>query len=224
MTHFTIVTDLNRCVGCMSCNTACKTINEVEIGNYRTRVLRMGPFPRFEGANFPDVDWYYLPMQCQNCAAAPCVDVCPTGATFYDENGVVQIEAENCIGCQSCMSACPYGARYLKEADSVVDKCSLCADLVAEGGMPQCVKECVGLAKWYGDIDADPSMMSFVGGYEKTMGEVVAPFEDGDIYHLPDVGNAPTAAYILRGKEWQMDKDFTVTQGGRGFGLPNEAL
>ena len=222
MSQHTLVVDLNRCIGCMGCNTACKTVNEVPIGNFWNRVLRVGPYPKYEGATFPDVDWYYLPMQCQHCASPECVQVCPTGASVKLDDGTVQIDAEQCIGCQACVPACPYGARYLNEDKNVVQKCNLCKEITDEGGIPQCVSQCVGLAKWYGDIDEDPSMMSFRGGYEKTLGEVGAPFTEDDIYTVPDEGNGPAIRYILRNKVWQADGiDFTVTQGGHGFGLPN---
>lgn len=221
MARKTLVVDLNRCVGCMGCNAACKTVNEVPIGNYRNKILRVGPYPQYEGAVFPDVEWYYLPTQCQHCENAPCVEACPTGASFKAEDGTVQIDAEACIGCQLCMPVCPYGARYLNEAVGVVDKCSLCADITAEGGIPQCVSQCAGLAKWYGDLDEDPSMLSFKGGYGAVLGETVRPFTEDQVYALPDSGNGPSIRYILRGKVFQMGEDFTVTQGGHGMGLPN---
>ena len=61
MTRYTIAIDLNRCVGCMGCNTACKTVNEVPIGKFWNKVLRVGPAPHRKGAEFPDIEWYYMP-------------------------------------------------------------------------------------------------------------------------------------------------------------------
>lgn len=222
MSHKTIVVDLNRCVGCMACNTACKTVNEVEIGNYWTRILRVGPYPRFEGANFPDVDWYYLPQQCQHCEDAPCLGVCPTGATFKDENGTVQVDADACIGCQACMGACPYGVRYLNEELTVVEKCTLCHDLVEEGGLPQCVSQCGGRARFFGDLDKGietfeaPAIVydvdrsadvvsydaMFTGG-RITLGEAAKEYSESDLYQLPNAGNDPSYYYILRDRTWQ---------------------
>ena len=203
MAQYAIVTDLNRCVGCMGCNAACKTVNSVPIGSFWNKVLRIGPNPKFEGAVWPDVEWYYLPVQCQHCADPECVKVCPTGASHKLEDGTVQIDKAKCIGCQFCAMACPYGVRYLNEEERVVEKCTLCEQQIAQGDLPQCVSECAGLAKWFGDLDADPSMKSFKGGDEYTLGEACREFSDDEVYRLPNVGNNPTFAYILRGKKWQ---------------------
>ena len=146
MTQFGIVTDLNRCVGCMACNAACKTVNAVPIGNFWNKVLRVGPNPKYEGAKFPDVEWYYLPVQCQHCANPACVNVCPTGASHKVADGTVQVAKEKCIGCQFCAMACPYNVRYLNEEERVVEKCTLCEQQTAQGELPQCVSQCAGLA------------------------------------------------------------------------------
>ena len=221
MARNTIVMDLNRCVGCMSCNAACKTVNEVEIGNYWTRIIRVENVPADMSAWPEGAQWYYLPMQCQHCAEAPCVNVCPTGASHVAEDGTVQVTAEECIGCESCMKACPYSVRYIDAEKLVAMKCTMCADLVAEGNIPQCVSQCVGMAKWFGDLDEDPSMKSFRGGYDQTLGEACMEFSDDQVYTLPDDGNGPAIRYILRGKTWDDSVDFSILQGGHGHGLPN---
>ncbi len=221
MAHKTIVIDLNRCVNCTACNTACKTVNDVEIGNYWNKVIRVNITPQDQSAWPEGVQWYYLPLQCQHCTNAPCVDVCPTGASHVAEDGTVQIEADACIGCQSCIPVCPYGVRYYNAAKVIVEKCNMCRDLTDAGKLPQCVSQCVGLAKWYGDIDDDPTMLSFKGGDDQTLGEACMDFSDDEVHTLPDAGNGPSIRYILRGKEWRDDVDFTLTQGGHGFGLPN---
>ena len=221
MAHNTIVMDLNRCVGCTACNTACKTVNEVEIGNYWNKVIRVNITPE-DQSNWPEgVQWYYLPIQCQHCAEAPCVNVCPTGASHFAEDGTVQINAEACIACQACIPACPYGIRYIDEAKNVAQKCNMCEQITSEGGLPQCVTQCAGLAKWYGDLDEDPSMLSFKGGDELTLGEACMEFAEDQVYTLPDAGNHPSIRYIMRGREWRDDVDFTLQQGGHGFCLPN---
>ena len=122
MAHKTIVTDLNRCVGCLGCIVACKTVNDVRVGSFRNKVLRQGPFPREEGGNWPDIDMYFLPVSCQHCASPECVTVCPTGASHInEEDGTVQIDRDQCIGCGACLSACPSGCRYIDVDTSVAE-------------------------------------------------------------------------------------------------------
>ena len=205
MTHYAIVTDLNRCVGCLACSVACKAVNNVPIGNFWNKTLRIGPNPIEEGGQFPDVYTYFLTVQCQHCENPECVAVCPTEASHILEDGTVQIDKEKCIGCQFCAMACPYGVRYLNEEERVVEKCTLCEQRIAQGELPQCVTQCGGLARFFGDLDK--GIESFQGamlGEEYTvLGGFCEPFEDADVHQLPNVGNNPAFRYILRKHEWQ---------------------
>ncbi len=208
MSQLAIVTDLNRCVGCMSCNAACKTANGVAIGSFWNRIVRVGPHPAFDGAEWPDIEWYYLPVQCQHCANPECVAVCPTGASVKTEDGAVQIDAELCIGCQLCVSACPYGVRFLNEATGAVEKCSLCHDLVGNGELPQCVAQCVGMAKWFGDLDEGIETLEGpedATGDRRVLGEYLKAFSAEDVHTFRDEGNGPSFVYILRNKTWYDD-------------------
>ena len=126
MTQYAIVTDLNRCVGCLACMVACKAVNNVPVGNYWNKVLRIGPSLKEGATSSHDVEMYYLPVQCQHCADPECVKVCPTGASHKLEDGTVQVDKSKCIGCQFCAMACPYNVRYLNEQERVVEKCTLC--------------------------------------------------------------------------------------------------
>ena len=103
-----IVTDLNRCVGCLACMVACKAVNNVPIGSYWNKVLRIGPSLKPGATSAHDVEMYYLPVQCQHCENPECVKVCPTQASHVTEDGTVQIDKSKCIGCQFCAMACPY--------------------------------------------------------------------------------------------------------------------
>ena len=114
MTQYAIVTDLNRCVGCLACAVACKAVNDVPIGSFWNKVLRIGPNASIQGAQDADSYLYFLPVQCQHCADPECVKVCPTGASHKLEDGTVQVDKSKCIGCQFCAMACPYNVRYLK--------------------------------------------------------------------------------------------------------------
>ena len=217
MTQYAILTDLNRCVGCLGCSVACKVVNGVDIGSFWNKVLRIGPFPDSEGAQFPDVYTYFLPVTCQHCENPACVKVCPPGASQKLPDGTVQIDKEKCIGCQFCAMACPYGVRYLNETERVVEKCTLCEQKIAQGELPQCVAQCGARARYFGDLEQ--GLDSFVGagkvsiaedaGYDEvlskfcTYGEIAKPYTDSDVHHLPNVGNDPSFLYILRNHEWK---------------------
>lgn len=217
MTQYAIVTDLERCVGCLSCVTACKMVNNVPIGNYWTKVLRIGPNPKYEGAVSPDVEMYFLPVGCQHCKNPACVSVCPTGASHKLEDGTVQVDKSKCIGCQFCAMACPYGVRYLNEDEGVVEKCTLCEQKIAQGELPQCVINCGGHARWFGDLEQgidtfvsydEPKSFSGLSyddmcASRAVLKDFVRPYTDENVYQLPDAGNNPSFVYILRKLKWQ---------------------
>ena len=204
MTQYAIVTDVNRCVGCLACSVACKAVNDVPIGSYWNKVLRIGPTHTGEGYRAGDVDLYFLPVGCQHCADPECVKVCPTEASHIAADGTVQIDKSKCIGCQFCAMACPYGVRYLNEEERVVEKCTLCEQKIAQGELPQCVSQCGGMARFFGDLDQGLEGFEGAenGGERIKLGEFALPFDESDVHHLPNVGNNPSFAYILRGHEW----------------------
>ena len=230
MSRKAIITDLNRCVGCLACSVACKVQNEVPIGSYWNKVVRMGPVPKEDGGQFPNVEMYFLPLSCQHCANPECVNVCPTGATYKREDGIVVVDAEQCIGCQACVSACPYGVRYLDADLNVVQKCNMCADRVDEGLLPSCVAQCGGRARYFGDLDEGiesfegPAPINVESGddfkklspvdYDANVGsraklvDAINAYDDAEVYHLNDSGNDPSFAYILRGVKWQTNPEF----------------
>lgn len=218
MTQLAICTDLDRCVGCLACSVSCKVVNGVPIGNFWNKTLRVGPTPKEGGSGqFPDIETYFLNVQCQHCENPQCVSVCPTEASHKLPDGTIQIDKSKCIGCQFCAMACPYGVRYLNETERVVEKCTLCEQKIAQGELPQCVAQCGGRARFFGDLDA--GLDSFVGagkvsiagdaGYDAvnsefcTYGEIAKPYTDSDVHHLPNVGNDPSFLYILRNHEWK---------------------
>ncbi len=217
MTQYAIATDLNRCVGCLACSVTCKVVNNVPIGNFWNKTLRIGPTPASDGAEFPDVEMYFLTVQCQHCENPACVQVCPTEASHKLADGTVQVDKEKCIGCQFCAMACPYGVRYLNEEERVVEKCTLCEQKIAQGELPQCVTQCGGRARYFGDLEQGiesfeaPAKVDFTGdcSYEATvfsrqkLGDSIEPFTEADVHNLPDVGNKPSFVYILRGRTWQ---------------------
>ena len=201
MTTLGIVTDVNRCVGCLGCSVACKQVNHVPVGEFWNKTLRIGPRPKYEGAEWPDVEMYFLMVQCQHCKNPECVAVCPTNASHVVEDGTVQIDKSKCIGCQFCVMACPYGVRMLNEEERVVEKCTLCEQQIAQGELPQCVSQCTGQARYFGDLDGDWN--DLVGAMNRKMGDVIKPYSEDQVHALKDVGNHPKFRYILRNKQWQ---------------------
>lgn len=190
MAKTTMVIDLDRCMGCYACEIACKQENNVALGNYWNKVQQMGPY-----GEYPDVHMYWLPVACQHCDNPGCVEVCPTGASYVAEDGTVQVDTELCIGCQSCLGACPYGVRSLNSETNVVEKCSLCAQLREEGDLPACVKCCSAEARLVGDLE-DP---------ESDVSKALAEAGEENTYSLPDSGTAPSVRFIMHPKtcEWQ---------------------
>ena len=190
-----IVVNIDRCTGCYACQVACKMQNEVALGLAWNKVKVVGPV-----GEYPNMVRYPLPTMCQECENAPCLEVCPTGATYRDEEtGVILIDSEQCIGCQACMQACPYGQRCYNEQAGVVEKCNLCHDLTAKGELPACVKSCSAGARFYGDLD-DP---------ESDVSKELAKYSEDQIHTLPDTGNAPLTKYIITSMHgenaWQTD-------------------
>jgi Fe-S-cluster-containing dehydrogenase component len=218
MTQYAIVTDLNRCIGCLACNVACKLINNVPIGSYWNKTLRIGPNPKTEDAHFPDVEMYFLTVGCQHCEDPECIKVCPTQASHKAADGTVQIDKSKCIGCQFCGMACPYGVRYLNDEERVVEKCTLCEQKIAQGELPQCVAQCGGRARYFGDLEKglgnlegpapmditkDDLSYSSVVAKRALLSDVVDDYTDDNVYRLPNVGNGPSFAYILRDRKWR---------------------
>ena len=110
-----LVINIDRCTGCDSCIVSCKFENHLPLGTFYNRVMQVGPT-----GTYPNIERYNLPVQCQQCTHARCVEVCPTGASYRDsESGIVLVNEAKCIGCQYCLYACPYGVRSFSEEDGV---------------------------------------------------------------------------------------------------------
>lgn len=189
-----LVIDLDRCSGCDTCVAACKHENNIDLGVKFNRVVAVGPT-----GTFPDIEMYWLPMQCQQCANPGCIEVCPTGASYRDEEtGVVLVNAEDCIGCGSCLTGCPYGVRSLNPNTNVVEKCTLCSHKVHDelGWEPACVHNCCCGARYFGDLD-DP---------ESSVSKAVAAAGEENCHKIYDPGSLePSTIYILSAKTaaWQ---------------------
>lgn len=145
-----MVIDLRRCVGCMSCQVSCKMENDVPLGVFRAWVKIE------QRGQYPNVSQSFLPMRCNHCTNPPCVSVCPTRASYIRGDGIVMVNYDKCIGCRYCIAACPYGARFLSPVRRRIGKCTFCIHRVEEGLEPTCVRNCMGRAIIFGDLN-DPS-------------------------------------------------------------------
>lgn len=143
-----MVFDMDRCVGCQTCTIACKQTNETTSGVMWRSVLD------YEVGEYPQVDRTFLLTGCQHCDTPPCVPVCPTGATWKRDDGLVVIDYDICIGCGSCVVGCPYQARSIvkeqlsyyqggptvletrpvhRQREGVAQKCTFCVGRIDEG-------------------------------------------------------------------------------------------
>jgi molybdopterin-containing oxidoreductase family iron-sulfur binding subunit len=171
--RFGMVIDLRKCVGCNACTAACKQTNATPPGVFWSRVLN------YETGEYPGARLQYLHMMCMHCQDAPCLEVCPTGATYRGEGGQVLVDDDICVGCRYCMMACPYEARsfnsteprpyfqekgltefeqvgYRSHPRSAIEKCTFCTPRLRQGKLPACVVTCPSEARIFGDLD-DPA-------------------------------------------------------------------
>lgn len=142
--------DLRKCVACHACTVSCKSENNVPLGYYRSWV------DEIEKGTFPNVTRSPMPRLCNHCENAPCEKVCPVNATYYTEDGTVQIDYDKCIGCMYCIQACPYDARFINPVRHTAEKCTYCYHLVSQGQLPACVTTCIAGARIFGDLN-DPN-------------------------------------------------------------------
>ncbi|HRW12287.1 MAG TPA: 4Fe-4S dicluster domain-containing protein [Syntrophomonas sp.] len=165
--------DINRCIGCHACAVACKANNNLPNEIWWNQVLTHGgksmDTPR---GQYPNLQLQFLPLACQHCDNPPCVKACPTGATYQADNGIVMMDYDKCVGCGSCILACPY--KYVRQFNEkepqymldfptgnegvpaqqkgTVSKCTFCHTLVAKGETPACIEVCPVNARYFGDL------------------------------------------------------------------------
>ena len=205
--------DAEKCIGCLRCVEACKRENNVppDAHHFRTWVER---YVTLEGEEKARIDSqadpvnieasaaeghyrfanrykdakvekaFFVPKLCNHCTHPACVQVCPTGATYKTEDGVVLIDHTYCIGCQYCVQACPYGARYFNEEKGVTDKCTWCYHRITKGLQPACVEACPVGARIFGDRNDKQSLISqFIQNHRVQV-------------LRPETGNAPNVFYV----------------------------
>ena len=205
MTRYGMAIDLSRCIGCNTCAVACKVSNNLPKDVWWNVV-------HTEGRDFADtskgtyggeMQLSWLPVNCMHCENAVCEEVCPTGATVKRDDGIVKVDEETCIGCKSCMEACPYDVRRLIENEpeyylelpigdpaakshkgGTVEKCDFCAGRIDRGEKPACMELCPGRARYWGDLDDPESEVSqFLSGRNATV-------------LLEEEGTSPSVYYV----------------------------
>ncbi len=161
--------DPAKCIGCGRCMEACKAENDVPAGSGTVRTWVERYVLTTDGQTIvqsleenrtpaPPVDekkilrTFFVPKLCNHCSNAPCVQVCPVGATFTTPDGVVLVDTDYCIGCRYCIQACPYGARYLDPRTHTADKCTFCYHRITKGLVPACVEVCPAGARIFGEL------------------------------------------------------------------------
>lgn len=195
-----LVIDLDTCVGCHACAVNCKEWNT---GGYGAALSDQNVSGEASGTWLNRIHMFevqppaapaqvvHFPKSCLHCDDAPCVTVCPTGASYKrTEDGIVLVNESDCIGCGLCAWACPYGAREMDEAEGVMKKCTLCVDRIynenipEEDRVPACVRTCPAGARHFGDL-ADP---------DSEVSQLVA--ERGGFNLMPEQGTAPVNKYL----------------------------
>ncbi len=173
MARLGMVIDLRRCIGCNACTIACKQEHGTPEDVHFARVVT-----REVGA-YPATRRTFLPVLCNHCADAPCVEVCPSGASYIRLDGIVLVDREKCIGCRACAVACPYMNRHFLERgllrhgysgdglsvleavkfaefeEGTMIKCTLCAHRVDQGLEPACVVTCPTECRFFGDLEPE---------------------------------------------------------------------
>ena len=154
MVNYGFVIDNRTCIGCHACTVACKSEHDVPIGVNRTHVKYI------ETGTYPESDREFSVHRCNHCEDSPCTTICPTTALFNREDGIVDFDDERCIGCKSCMQACPYDALYINPNTGTAAKCNYCAHRIEHSYEPACVIVCPTESIISGDLDDPESKIS----------------------------------------------------------------
>jgi molybdopterin-containing oxidoreductase family iron-sulfur binding subunit len=172
--RWAMVIDLRYCDGCQSVGKPPQCTEACIQGHFAPQPME---WIQVYEPSLPGGGTQFVPTPCQQCQNAPCVNVCPVGATFSTPEGVVLIDQNRCIGCRLCMEACPYDRRFFNWGDAPVPpeakwlqydamrqtppqrgtvmKCDFCPDMASAGKLPYCSQACPNHAIYYGDLEED---------------------------------------------------------------------
>jgi Fe-S-cluster-containing dehydrogenase component/formate-dependent nitrite reductase membrane component NrfD len=170
--------DLPKCIGCHACTIACKSEHDIPVGVNRCWVKTV------EKGTFPDTRRFFLPVLCNQCEEAPCMNICPTGALFKRRDGIVDLNGDSCIGCKACMAACPYDQLFIDPNTKTAEKCNFCANRIENKLEPACVSVCPTQCRIFGDLDDPTSEVAQIVQREAFM------------VRKPEKGTGPKVFYI----------------------------
>lgn len=176
MSQYGFYFDMTHCVGCKTCQVACKDVNDLPVGV----VYRHAD--SYETGTFPLVGAFNYSGACNHCAMPACMANCTTGAIIKNEDdGIVYIDEELCIGCGTCEVSCPYGVPKLRTDRNVYGKCDGCMTLRKKGEEPACVTSCPARALDFGDLE-----------------ELEAKYGSGLVNEFPLIGSADVTTPSIR--------------------------
>ena len=198
--------DNRKCIGCHACTVACKSEHDVPVGVNRTHVKYI------ETGIYPDSSREFSVHRCNHCEDSPCTTICPTTALFTRSDGVVDFDDERCIGCKSCMQACPYDALYIDPNKGTAAKCNFCAHRLENSYEPACVIVCPVEAIVSGDLDDPDSSLS------KLISENDTTVRKPEAGTVPNVFYLDTSAEMLDPTATEFTGSFMSSQQAAGVG------
>ncbi len=215
MVQLALVIDLNSCVGCSACVVSCQEWNssagdgdmsDLELYGKNSTSTFFTWVQTYEVGEYPNCVTVHFPYSCLHCEEPPCVPVCPTGASYKrEDDGIVLVDYDKCIGCKYCSWACPYGARELDSRQKVMKKCTLCVDRIYDESLPEeyrkpsCVLACPTSARLFGDVNDPDSEVS------------MAIAEKGGYQLVPEWGTKPANHYLPR----RSNKAHSIEESGQ---------
>jgi Fe-S-cluster-containing dehydrogenase component len=240
--QYGVLIDLNKCLGCHTCQVVCKTTWSDGPGQESMYWDHVNTKPFGEATKdhpnlygdvptgiYPQLWQFYLPQMCNHCSEPACLQACPAGAIYKRSDGFVLIDQDECIGTKSCIGACPYRNISFNAHTKTSQKCIGCYPLVEKGEEPVCVRSCPGKARIFGDLMNPDSAISKVirSGTVEVRPDLsdsqfprarTRTMSGGEVRPLrPDHGTIPSVWYIVpRGvPQEEIEKYFGMAMGGR---------